>query len=317
MKKIFLMLTLAVSVFAANAQEVTGETATIIETKPTTGDYYQGFTRPLTFDRMIPPYALEVTFNKTVHVIFPSAIRYVDLGSADLLAAKADGTENVLRVKAALRDFSRESNLSVITEDGNYYTFNVKYADEPVKLSVEMTDFLHDGEAVNRPNNALAIYMQELGQESPLLVKLIMQSIHKNNDREIKHIGSKRFGIQHTLKGIYTHNGLLYFHLQLKNLSNVPFNVDFITFKIVDKKVAKRTAIQEQVIWPLRAYNNLMLVGGKRTERMIFALPKFTIPDDKMLVVELNEQNGGRHQSFTVDNADLVRARVINELKVK
>ncbi|NDV56797.1 conjugative transposon protein TraN [Bacteroides sp. 519] len=320
MKRIFLMLTLAVSVFAANAQEVqtvTEETATVIQTKPTTGDYYQGFTRPLTFDRMIPPYALEVTFNKTVHVIFPAPIRYVDLGSADLLAAKADGTENVLRVKAALRDFSRESNLSVITEDGNYYTFNVKYADEPVKLSVEMTDFLHDGEAVNRPNNALAVYMQELGQESPLLVKLIMQSIYKNNDREIKHLGSKRFGIQHTLKGIYTHNGLLYFHLQLKNSSNVPFNIDFITFKIVDKKVAKRTAIQEQVIWPLRAYNNLMLIGGKRTERMIFTLPKFTIPDDKMLVIELNEQEGGRHQRFTVDNADLMRAKVINELKAK
>lgn len=320
MKRIFLMFALAVSVFAANAQEVqtvTEETATVIQTKPTTGDYYQGFTRPLTFDRMIPPYALEVTFNKTVHVIFPAPIRYVDLGSADLLAAKADGTENVLRVKAALRDFSRESNLSVITEDGNYYTFNVKYADEPVKLSVEMTDFLHDGEAINRPNNALAVYMQELGQESPLLVKLIMQSIHKNNDREIKHLGSKRFGIQHTLKGVYTHNGLLYFHLQLKNSSNVPFNIDFITFKIVDKKVAKRTAIQEQVIWPLRAYNNLMVIGGKRTERMIFTLPKFTIPDDKMLVIELNEQEGGRHQRFTVDNADLMRAKVINELKAK
>lgn len=323
MKRIFLMLAIGVSVFAANAQEiqevkeVTEETAIVIQTNPTTGDYYQGFTRPLTFNRMIPPYALEVTFNKTVHLIFPAPIRYVDLGSADLLAAKADGTENVLRVKAALRDFSRESNLSVITEDGAYYTFNVKYADEPAKLAIEMTDFLHDGEAVNRPNNALAIYMQELGQESPLLVKLIMQSIYKNNDREIKHIGSKRFGIQHTLKGVYTHNGLLYFHLQLKNSSNVPFNIDFITFKIVDKKVAKRTAIQEQVIWPLRAYNNLMIVGGKRTERMIFALPKFTIPDDKMLVIELNEQQGGRHQSFTVDNADLVRAKVINELKVK
>jgi hypothetical protein len=311
------MFAIAVSVFVANAQEVAEETATVIETKPTTGDYYQGFTRPLTFDRMIPPYALEVTFNKTVHVIFPAPIRYVDLGSADLLAAKADGTENVLRVKAALRDFSRESNLSVITEDGAYYTFNVKYADEPVKLAVEMTDFLHDGEAVNHPNNALAVYMEELGQESPLLVKLIMQSIYKNNDREIKHLGSKRFGIQHTLKGVYTHNGLLYFHLQLKNSSNVPFNIDFITFKIVDKKVAKRTAIQEQVIWPLRAYNNLMVIGGKRTERTIFTLPKFTIPDDKMLVIELNEQEGGRHQRFTVDNADLVRAKVINELKVK
>ena len=316
MKRILLMLTLIVSISLANAQEVVQDTI-VIETKPTTGDFYESFTRPLTFDRMIPPYALEVTFNKTVHVIFPSSIRYVDLGSSDLLAAKADGTDNVLRVKAALRDFSRESNISVITEDGAYYTFNVKYADEPVKLSIEMTDFLHDGEAVNRPNNALAVYMKELGQESPLLVKLIMQSIHKNNKREIKHIGIKRFGIQHTLKGIYTHNELLYFHLQLKNSSNVPFNIDYITFKIVDKKVAKRTAIQEQVIWPLRAYNNTMLIGGRQTERTIFTLPKFTIPDDKMLIVELNEQAGGRHQKFTLDNADLVRAKVINELKVK
>jgi conjugative transposon TraN protein len=315
MNRIFVMLALAASSFTAHAQE--NNNAAAVPSSPSTGDYFQGYTRPLTFNRMIPPYALEVTFDKTVHVIFPSAIRYVDLGSADLLAAKADGTENVLRVKAALRDFSRESNLAVITEDGAYYSFNVKYADEPVKLSVEMADFLHDGEAVNRPNNALQIYMQELGQESPLLVRLIMQSIYKNDRREIKHIGSKRFGIQHTLKGLYSHNGLLYFHLQLKNSSNVPFDVDYITFKIVDKKIAKRTAIQEQVVWPLRAYNNLMLIGGRTAERMVFSLPKFTIPDDKMLVVELNEQNGGRHQRFTVDNVDLVRARVINELRVK
>ncbi len=44
---------------------------------------------------------------------------------------------------------------------------------------------------------------------------------------------------------------------------------------------------------------------------------QFTIPDDKHLVVELYEKEGGRHQTFTVENADLVRAEVINELKVK
>jgi conjugative transposon TraN protein len=180
-----------------------------------------------------------------------------------------------------------------------------------------MTDFIHDGEAVNRPNNAMEIYMRELGSESPLLVKLIMKSIYKNDDREIKHIGSKRFGIQYTLKGIYTYNGLLYFHTQLKNSSNVPFDVDYITFKIVDKKVAKRTAIQEQVIVPLRAHNYLTVIGGKKTERTVFTLPKFTIPDDKQLVIELNEKEGGRHQSFVVENADLVRAEVINELEMK
>jgi len=319
MKQFLFALAMFGCIFTANAQETVQENNQGTErlNAPSKGDYFNGLTRPLTFNRMIPPYALEVTFSKTVHIIFPAAIRYVDLGSADLLAAKADGAENVLRVKAALRDFSRESNLAVITEDGAYYTFNVKYADEPVKLSVEMTDFIHDGEAVNRPNNAMEIYIRELGSESPLLVKLIMKSIHKNDNREIKHIGSKRFGIQYTLKGIYTHNGLLYFHMQLKNSSNVPFDVDYITFKVVDKKIAKRTAIQEQVIVPLRAHNNLTLIGGKKTERVIFTLPKFTIPDDKHLIIELNEKEGGRHQSFTVENADLVRAKVINELKVK
>ena len=319
MKQFLITLAFAGCFFMANAQEAVQDNKQETEQSgsASTGDYFEGLTRPLTFNRMIPPYALEVTFSKTVHIIFPSAIRYVDLGSADLLAAKADGAENVLRVKAALRDFSRESNLAVITEDGAYYTFNVKYADEPVKLSIEMTDFIHDGEAVNRPNNAMEVYLKELGSESPLLVKLIMQSVYKNNKREIKHIGSKRFGIQYLLKGLYTHKGLLYFHTQLKNSSNVPFDVDYKTFKIADKKVAKGTAIQEQVIIPLRAYNHALLVDGKKTERTVFTLPKLTIPDDKQLVVELDEKNGGRHQSFVVDNADLVRAKVINELKMK
>ena len=304
MRKILMMFALLTGFMAAYAQQ-------------SGGDYFEGLSRKIGFSRMIPPHGLEITYDKTVHVIFPSPIKYVDLGSTNLIAGKADGAENVIRVKAASKHFRNETNMSVITEDGNFYTFNVKYADEPVKLSVEMADFLHDGEAVNRPNNALDIYLQELGCESPLLVKLIMQSIYKNDRREIKHIGCKRFGVQYLLKGIYVHNDLLYFHLQLKNSSNVPFNVDYLTFKITDKKVAKRTAIQEQVVWPVRAYNNVQVIGGKRTERMVFTLPKFTLADDKQLVVELHEQQGGRHQTFTVENADLVRARVINELKVK
>ncbi len=292
------------SLFAVHAQE-------------TTGDLYQGLTKKLTFDRMIPPHGLEVTYDKTVHIIFPSAVRYVDLGSPNLIAGKADGAENVIRVKATVKNFRQETNLSVITEDGSFYTFNVKYANEPLLLNVELTDFIHDGEEVNRPNNAMDIYLKELGSESPMLVRMIMKSIYKNDKREVKHIGCKRFGIQYMLKGIYTHNGLLYFHTQIRNSSNVPFDVDFITFKIVDKKVAKRTAIQEQVIFPLRAYNYVVRIAGKKDDSTVFAMDKFTIPDDKQLVVELNEKNGGRHQSFTIENEDLVRAKVINELKVK
>jgi conjugative transposon TraN protein len=307
MKPILFTLALLASMFTANAQE----------TAPTTGELFEGFTRPLTFNRMIPPYALEVTFSKTVHIIFPAAIRYVDLGSTDLLAAKANGAENVLRVKAATQRFKQESNLSVITEEGSYYTFNVKYADEPVKLSIEMADFLHTAYEINKPGNELPIYLSDLGNESPYLLRLIMETIHKNNRTKIKHVGSKKFGVQYLLKGIYSHNELLFFHFQLKNTSTISFDADYLTFKIVDKKVAKRTAIQEQIIMPLRSYNQVTGVAGGKEARTVFALPKFTIPNDKQLVIELMEKDGGRNQTLTIENADLLRAEVIDNLTAK
>lgn len=283
----------------------------------TDGDKFEGLTRKVGFDRMIPPHALEVCYDKTTHVIFPAEIVYVDLGNENLVAGLADGAKNVLRVKSAFKSLKTETNLSVITEDGCYYTFNVKFAKEPLLLSIEMTDFIHDGEAVNRPNNAQEVYLERLGSESPMLVKLIMKSIYKQNKREIKHIGSKRFGVQFLLKSIYTNNGLLYFHTELKNTSNIAFDIDYVSFKIVDKKVVKRTAIQEQVLEPLRAQNYVTVVSGRSSERTVFALEKFTIPDDKQLIIEVGEKEGGRHQSFVVKNADIVRANVIDELSIQ
>lgn len=304
MKKILMFFALMMGVVAAHAQQ-------------SSGDHFEGLSRKIGFSQMIPPHGLEITYDKTVHLIFPASIKYVDLGSTNLIAGKADGAENVIRVKATTKHFKKETNMSVITEDGNFYTFNVKYVDEPLLLNVEMCDFIHDGETVNRPNNAMEIYLQELGNESPRLVHLIMKSIHKQDKRRIKHIGCKRFGVQFLLKGLYAHNDLLYFHTQVRNETNVPFDVDFVTYKIVDKKIVKRTAMQEQVIYPLRAFNYLTHVDGKKNECTVFALPKFTIPDDKKLIVEMYEKSGGRHQTFEVDNEDLIRAETINELKVR
>ena len=304
MKKILILTAALLGMNAAQAQQ-------------SSGDWFEGLSRKIGFSQMIPPHGLEITYDKTVHVIFPSPVRYVDLGSTDLIAGKADGAENVIRVKATTKNFRQETNMSVITEDGNFYSFNVKYADEPLLLNVEMCDFIHDGETVNRPNNAMEIYLTELDNESPRLVRLIMKSVYERDKRRIRHIGCKRFGVQFLLKGLYSHGGLLYFHTQIKNTSHVPFDVDFVTFKIADKKLVKRTAMQEQVLFPLRAYNYAVRVAGKRSERTVFCLPKFTIPDGKQLVVEMNEKDGGRHQTFTVENEDLVQAETINELRVR
>ena len=312
MKKWILSIVVCATItLPAMAQQVEGNNQLL-----SSGDLYQGMSRSIPNGRVVLPYGLEVTFEKTVHLIFPAAIRYVDLGSQNIIAGKADDAENVLRVKAAVREFETETNISVICEDGSFYAFNVKYADEPEKLSIEMKDFLSPTEG-RLPSNRADIYFKELGSESPILVKLIMKSIYQNDKRIIKHVGAKQFGMRFLLRGLYAHNGLLYFHVRMDNESNMPYAVDFITFKVVDKKVAKHTAIQERILQPLRAFHQVMWIGAGRSERIVFALEQFTLSEDKQLEVTLYERNGSRTLTFYVEPEDLLLTKKIDNLKLK
>lgn len=148
-------------------------------------------------------------------------------------------------------------------------------------------------------------------------MKLLTHTIYQIDKRTIKHIGAKQFGMRFLLRGLYAHNGLLYFYTRIDNDTNVPYSVDFITFKVVDKKVAKRTAMQEQVLQPLRAYHQVMQVKGNRSERSVFALEQFSLSEDKQLEVTLYERNGSRTLTFYVEQEDLLLAQKIDNLKLK
>lgn len=294
MKKLILAIALATSTAMAQGSEP-----------------FQGITKQIGYDKMVTPHGLEVTHERTVHIIFPAAVTYVDLGSQNLAAGKADGAENVLRVKSTVEWFEEQTNMSVITDDGSFYAFNVRYSHEPMILNVEMKNPLH---GADHSDNSLEVRLSALGEESPERVNLILKSAYNDKRKRIKGVDSKSFKVEYLLRSIYTHNGLLYLQTHINNDTNIPFDIEMVTFKIVDRKVAKRTAMQEQTIEPLRVYNNITRVGGKRDERTVYALEKFTIPKDKQLIIELHERNGGRHQTLKVRSRDLLQAKTISKL---
>lgn len=255
---------------------------------------------------------LTITYDKTTHIIFPSKIRYVDMGSEYLIAGKADGAENVLRIKAAVRDFEAETNFSVITEDGRFYNFDVFYSSYPATLNYDVQKMLHSQER-EKMNDVL---FEDLGASQPSSTEAALKAIYTKNKKMLKHIGSHSFGISFQLKSIYIYEGKYYLHTELKNETNVPFPIDFMTFKIADKKTSRRTAAQENELVPLRTYLPLTDVKKTRTERNIFLLDQFTLADNKVLVVEIFEKNGGRHQKIEVENMDLLHAKPVTDLKL-
>ena len=150
--------------------------------------------------------------------------------------------------------------------------------------------------------------------ESLMLVRLIMKSIQLRGQATGKTSAASPSVFAPALKGLYSHNGLLYFTPSCAT-SPTPFDIDFITFKIVDKKVAKQTTCRSRCCFQFANYTTC--VWGARKERTVFNSRKVSpSPDDKQLIVRRCTRRTAEDTNF-VGRTKTQCAREINEPKVK
>lgn len=264
----------------------------------------------------LTPRTIEVGFTKTVHILFPAPVTYIDIGSMAIIAGKADGAENVVRVKAAVRDFAEETNLTVITEDGGFYTFDARYAENPTTSTIEIAAAespVAQPASASEPARADEgrVLLREVGRERPATVKRVLSDIYRQNRADVKGIHTRKYGVEVEVRGIYVHNDVIYLHVQIANNTNISFEVDYRRFVIADRKAAKRTAQQQRIIEPLRVCNDPSIVRGHQRQRIVFALPKLTLEEDKILLLEITEKDGARHQYLEISSKELLGAKAL------
>ncbi len=255
------------------------------------------------------PYSIELTQNKTTHILFPSSIEYVDLGSSEIIANKVEATSNVLRLKTIKEDIA-PTNFTVITNDGKYYSFNASYNEEPTQLSYDLTKFKKQNS-----KQQSEVLFKDLGNISPSLSDLFMKAIIKKNKKELN-IKSKNYGVEARLKSIYIQDGKFYFHLSINNKSNLPYEVDYVSFKIKDRRTSKRTTIQEVSLKPIRSYSDVQTINSQGKQDNVFILNQFTLSDKQVLLIEINEKNGVRNQVLKVKYSDIFKSKSINEFRI-
>ncbi|WP_205514346.1 conjugative transposon protein TraN [Longitalea arenae] len=245
-----------------------------------------------------------ITTDKTTSLLFPAAIRHVDLGTPDVLAQQVKEAENLLLVKAGQADF-KETNLTVVTADGRLYSFKVVYDPSPSML-------VHRLSACAAANNADITFQGELlkPQDLEAYCKGIL-----DNHRTMRGIADASWDVMARVDGIYIKDNVIFYQLLLFNQSTINYDVDFIRFYIRDKKKSKRTANQELEVKPLHVAGNTTSVEGMSRSIVSFALQKFTLPDAKYLAIEIMEKNGGRHLRLRVNHRKIVRAQVLPNLQ--
>lgn len=242
----------------------------------------------------IDPGRIAISNTKTTNLIFPYPIKSIDRGSRDILVQKARGVENVLQLKAASGQFA-ETNLTVMTADGKFYSYLVGYSYSPSELNIQVKS-VEEPLVVFDPDGTTDRVHQA--------ARLILHKKKVINSSKVRF-----YDVELSLKGIYVQDDKLYFQIGLKNDSWIGYPIRQLKFFVRDTKKSKRTTIQEIELEPVFKLGDTKVIHNSSEQTVVFAVPSFTIPASKKLLLQMQEANGGRHLQLKISNKQLIRAR--------
>lgn len=81
-----------------------------------------------------------ISYDKTVHIIFPSSIKYAEKGNDYIAVDVDDKSNNTLRIKAVEEAFPGETNVTVVLSNGGFYTYDVVYSNVISSTSYKIED---------------------------------------------------------------------------------------------------------------------------------------------------------------------------------
>jgi conjugative transposon TraN protein len=261
-------------------------------------------------------YPIEVSFQKTTHIIFPSRIKDFDAGSDAIIALVPEKVTNVLRVKANLRGFTDETNMTIITEDGGFYSFLVNYNEHPAVFNINIANNLQsDAQTTHQLGiNGAKPYTQTTADNNELSqsdLRLFSQRIAAK-EGFLFGIGATSHDISLTLTGIYRKQTMTFIQVRFENESELEYEWDFIKVFLKEKNTLKRVASQSEEITPSLVFpEDIHGIRPNTKNSLVFALPIKSLTESKHLSIEIYEKGGGRHLTFEIDDTLLNQAKSI------
>lgn len=274
------------------------------------------YTLPIDKHSIKGAYVMGISDHKTTHIIFTSKIRDFDAGSSDVLALVPDHVGNILRVKASEGKPFEQTNMTVITEGGELYSFLVHFDPDPPVLTFNIANNQLSDEVVSAQlginrSNGVSVLPGKEDKEEPVDGMVIYAERVARARSFIRNVGATNLKINVQLTGLYVQGGSVYLQLGIANESQIDYPVDFVKFYIRDKDVLKRVAAQEIELPSRLRFPDVTLYKAQTGYTQVFAIPIQTFTEEKVLEVELYEKQGGRHIRFQIESDIFIKARTI------
>ncbi|PRY09054.1 conjugative transposon TraN protein [Pontibacter ummariensis] len=241
------------------------------------------------------PQVIFVHEDISTHIISPEPIMYVDISTDDV--AGDIPVTNILRIKPK----SGAPALGVVTVVGERFMvqYRLRYAsssqgaDTEIRIDpTQVDEYLNPAVPMSRAD----------------MKRLSLQALQQAPG--IKHRYTRKHKMELTLNNVFMVGDYFFVDVSMKNRANIPYSIDQVRFKIEDKKVVKATNFQQTEIKPVFALHG---TGSfKRKYRNVFVFRKFTFPEEKVLRMEVSEQQvSGRCLTLEVDYKDVLDADIL------
>ena len=224
----------------------------------------------------IPSVTIPVTVDKMTNLVFPEAIQSGVKVSAEIIAQKVRGVDNVMEIKALHRHFTT-TNLTAYGKDGHLYSFVLKYVDDTTVLNFRVC-----------PDSGAPIKISGLPAPLPTL-REDASELQSQSPRI--HYSTRNEHLSLRLTGVYSKDSLEWLTFRLTNHSPLDFHSETPRFFLQDKHKVRRRAIQELDIQPV--YNDQpQTVSRTKYSRFSFAFNPFHLAKGKLLVCEIRGKDG-------------------------
>ena len=240
----------------------------------------------------------------TTHIVMPENIKLVDISTTKIVGNQCN--DNIVRIKPYLESDSLQAVgsykdnelLGTITLIGERHIaqYDILYTQSPgMAASIFEVPYNHTRSYINPE---VSMPMAEMARYAWAVY---------SSDRKYNQIVTKAHGMKAVINNIYAVGDYFFIDYSLQNKTKIPYDIEEIRVKLTDKKETKATNSQTIELSPVFTLNSSRKF--KKNYRNVLVLPKLTFPDEKVLRLEISEnQISGRVIVLTIEYEDILHA---------
>lgn len=234
---------------------------------------------------------------KTVALFFPEPIRQGITGSENFVFSYNRDAEQYFGLLQATP--GKESNLLVINRSGAIFSYIVRYKEHLTKLNY----FVSISESIGneKPHETLESDNEEkvfdnfkVNYYQEFCTYLLGQK------QRLGFIMEKDNRIVLSMENLVFDREELYVVIKIENRSSLDYDLNYLNLYISTRKKGKKKSLQSLIKEPLYIHNLPERISKDGISRIVVVLPKFSISNERVVILELDEKNGERNVKLRI-----------------